>query len=114
MAIETKRAHVYSDTGRYLYDFKMLTYKNGWAQIDTKQDASYFGIWTNPDTREIFSYCEGDTSHTRCDTDEEYKQAIAEVVQWNKDAGYWLGIDPGFGEAMKERFTALGMSELLH
>ena len=27
---------------RYLYDFGLCSYKKGWAQVDTAQDASYF------------------------------------------------------------------------
>jgi hypothetical protein len=39
---------------------------------------------------------------------------VRSVADWNKEAGYWLGIDPGFGEAMKTNFVALGLGELLH
>ena len=28
---------------RYTYDFGHCSYENGWAQVDTAQDASYFG-----------------------------------------------------------------------
>ena len=73
---------------RYRYDFGACSYKNGWAQIDTKQDASYYGTWTNPAERKIFSYCEGDTTLTACDTDEEYKQELFKTVQWNRESGY--------------------------
>ena len=33
---------------RYVYDFGLCTYEKGWAQVDTAQDASYFGTWANP------------------------------------------------------------------
>jgi hypothetical protein len=112
MAIELVRDFASAD--RYLYDFKYLTYAKGWAQVDTRQDASYYGTWTNPTTRQIFSYCEGDLCLTKCDTDDDYRKAIAELVEWNKNAGHWLGIDPGFGAEMKERFANLGMTEFLH
>lgn len=112
MSIEIIRN--FSPADRYKYDFRLCTYALGWAQIDTRQDASYYGTWTSPERREIFSYCEGDTTLTRCGTDEEYRQALAEVVRWNQDHGYWIGIDPGFSPAMKERFTALGLAGLLH
>jgi hypothetical protein len=99
---------------RYVYDFKACTYAKGWAQIDTKQDAPYYGTWTNPQRREIFSYCEGDTTLVRCETDEEYVQEVRECASWNKGAGYWLGIDPGLGAEMRERFETLGLGDLLH
>jgi hypothetical protein len=99
---------------RYRYDCGACSAAKGWAQVDTKQDAPYYGTWTNPTTREIFNYCEGDTSYTRCDTDEEYVSEVNTLVEWNRERGYWQGIDPGFDEAMKTRFVALGLGELLH
>ncbi len=112
MAIQVVRDFTQAD--RYLYDFRVLTYEKGWAQVDTKQDASYYGTWTNPETRQIFNYCEGDCTLTKCDTDEDYCKALGETVEWNKNAGYWLGIDPGLGHAMEQRFRDLGLGEFLH
>lgn len=110
MAITLQRGfEVFSD--RYKYDFKVMTYANGWAQIDSKQDASYYGTWTNPERREIFNYCEGDTCLTRCDTDEDYIQAIRETADWNKSAGYWIGIDAC---VLRPTFERLGLTDLLH
>lgn len=112
MSIKLTREFAPAD--RYRYDFKYCTYANGWAQVDTRQDASYFGTWTNPYTLKIFNYCEGDTCLTECETADDYRQAIGEMHTWNKDAGYWLGIDPGLNDAMKARFAELGLTELLH
>jgi hypothetical protein len=112
MTIE--RITEFTPSDRYVYDFGACTYAKGWAQIDTRQDASYYGTWTNPERREIFTYCEGDTTLVRCSTDDDYKQALRDVIDWNKQAGYWLGIDPGFKEAMKNHFVRLGFSEELH
>ena len=33
---------------RYHFDFGECSACNGYAQVDTSQDAPYFGIWTNP------------------------------------------------------------------
>lgn len=112
MPIETIRDFAPAD--RYLYDFKMLTYAKGWAQVDTKQDASYFGTWTNPEKRQIFCYCEGDLTLTKCETDEEYIEALSDLVNWNRKSGYWLGIDPGLKPEMREKFISLGLEQLLH
>jgi hypothetical protein len=114
MAITLKRGSDFMGE-RYKYDFRVLTYQKGWAQIDTKQDASYYGTWTNPERRELFSYCEGDTCLTKCDTDTDYVQAIRECAEWNKSAGYWIGIDPGYGTGqMRDLFVNLGLEDLLH
>ena len=48
---------------RYKYDFRQCKPSDGWAQLDTKQDAPYYGNWINPLTLETLSYCEGDVSH---------------------------------------------------
>jgi hypothetical protein len=109
-----KRFDEFCPADRYLYDFRVCTYEKGWAQIDTRQDASYYGTWTNPERREIFSYCEGDTTLVQCDTDDEYRQAVQELAHWNKQPGYWLGIDPGFQPEMKQRFERLGLADFLH
>lgn len=104
----------FAPADRYLYDFGACTYAKGWAQVDTKQDASYYGTWTNPEKRQIFCYCEGDTTLTKCDTDEEYRQELFELVEWNRKNGYWKGIDPGLKPEMREKFVGLGLEELLH
>jgi hypothetical protein len=36
------------------------------------------------------------------------------VIDWNKEAGTWLGIDAGFSEPMKNHFVRLGFGEELH
>ena len=41
---------------RYTYDFGLCSYENGWAQVDTAQDASYFGTWANPTRLMILSF----------------------------------------------------------
>jgi hypothetical protein len=109
-----ERITEFSPADRYLYDFRVCTYANGWAQIDTRQDASYYGTWTNPTTREIFCYCEGDTTLIRCSTDDEYRDELRAVIDWNKSAGYWLGIDPGGITNMRDQFVALGFEDALH
>lgn len=98
---------------RYKYDSKHCTLAEGWAQVDTRQDASYYGTWTNPTRRAVFNYAEGDTYLVTADTDEEYKTILMETVNWNKECGYWIGIDAGSGE-LRDKFIALGLEELLH
>ena len=43
--------HEFAPADRYLYDFKVLTIDKGWAQLDSRQDASYYGHW-NPRQRQ--------------------------------------------------------------
>lgn len=106
---------------RYLYDFKVLTTDKGWAQLDSRQDASYYGHWINPTRREIFGYCEGDTTLTRCETDAELCNELARMAEWNAESGYHeyrngktIAIDSGFNDDLKAACVAAGISDYLH
>jgi len=113
MAIEITREFVPAD--RYVYDFGLCSTKNGFAQIDTKQDASYHGNWCCPSKRIVFSYVEGDCTTQIADTDEEFVQLIRESAEWHNANGYGpLRIDPGFDADLKATLVRLGLSDLLH
>ena len=45
-------------TDRYAFDTGPCSYANGFAQIDTRQDASYYGTWCSPVARTIVSFCD--------------------------------------------------------
>ena len=83
-----KTERMSSPVDRYWFDFGMCSYKNGYAQIDTKQDASYFGNWCSPTARKIVSYCEGDVTVQTADTDAEFVAAIREMEAWNAEHGW--------------------------
>ena len=100
---------------RYVYDFGLCSYENGWAQVDTAQDASYFGTWANPTRLMIFSYCEGDTTLKEAASPEEFTAELREIDAWNRAHGYGPArIDPGFDPEMKASFVALGLVAMLH
>lgn len=103
-----------SQIDRYAFDFKHCTYAAGYAQLDTAQDASYFGTWANPFRRIIVSFAEGDITIERCDTDAEFAEQIGNWARWNVEAGYTCGIDPGFNPDMHDRFDALGLGCFTH
>lgn len=109
-----KRFTSHGDTERYEFDFGECSYANGWAQIDTRQDAPYYGLWCNPTKRAVFSYCEGDRTLEFCADDIEFAAHLRSVADWQKKAGYWIGIDAGIDGTMRARFTALGVADLLH
>lgn len=64
---------------RYRYDHYLLA--RGWQQWDTEQDAWYFGIWVNPRTYEIFTYCEGDCIHVVCETAEAFRAELTDMAR---------------------------------
>lgn len=99
---------------RYKFDFKLCTSAKGWAQLDTRQDASYYGNWINPLSRELVSYAEGDLTHTLCEDDADFVATVRECCRWHKAAGYFLGIDPGLNPAIEAAFRRLGLAEFLH
>ena len=101
---------------RYRYDMGNCSYANGWAQIDTYQDAPYFGVWTNPERREIFTYCEGDLTLEKCDSADEYTQAIRDAISFYDSPRTPCRIDPGVNHdgPMALAFKALGLGDMLH
>ena len=87
----------YAPADRYLYDFGLCSYVKGWAQVDTAQDASYFGTWANPTRLLIFNYCEGDTTLKEVASPEEFSAELREINTWNRAHGHGPArIDPGF------------------
>lgn len=100
---------------RYRYDFDLCADSKGWAQVDTAQDASWFGTWASPSERKILNFAEGDVTLTICDSDEEFAQALRQIDQWNRDNKYGPAkIDPGFNPAIKAGFEAVGLADMLH
>ena len=100
---------------RYLYDFSLCSHEKGWAQVDTAQDASYFGTWANPTRLLIFNYCEGDTTLKEAESPEEFAAELRLIDAWNQAQGYGPAkIDPGFGLAMRAAFDSLGLAEMIH
>ena len=101
-------------TERTEFDAGMCSYANGYAQIDTKQDAPYFGTWVNPSTRRIVSLAEGDITIETAEGDEELVTTLRALAEWNEKAGWGFGIDPGTEARMEAEFKRLGVSDLLH
>jgi hypothetical protein len=100
---------------RYVYDFGLCSYEKGWAQVDTAQDASYFGTWANPAGLMIFNYCEGDTILKEAASPEEFTAELREIDAWNRAQSYGPArIDLGYDPAMKAAFEVSGLTDMLH
>ena len=103
------------DADRYKYDFKLCHPSKGWAQLDTKQDASYYGNWVNPTTLETFSYCEGDLTHVQYEDDAEFVAGIREAIGWHNEHGWGPAkIDGMCNDTIIQAFTRLGLTDVLH
>tara|TARA_R100000458_G_C8221269_1_gene205554 strand:- start:150 stop:509 length:360 start_codon:yes stop_codon:yes gene_type:complete len=103
-----------SAENRYVFDFDLCSVKKGWAQVDTAQDASYFGTWAHPKQFKTVSFAEGDTCIKTADTAEEFKTLIDEMVKFYIEDGSWKGIDPGLDEKNIQAWVDLGLASLLH
>ena len=111
--METQREFLPTD--RYVFDFKLCTTGKGWAQVDTEQDASYYGTWANPFELKVVSYTEGDITIRKADNEAEFVKEIQDIKQWNIEQGWnFYGIDPGFNEQLQNKFRDIGLSDYLH
>lgn len=99
---------------RYRFDFHACKLSNGWAQLDTRQDASYYGNWISPGERKLVSYCEGDVTVTTCDDDAEFAAYVNEAVAWHTERGYFIGIDAGGVASLEAAFDRLWLGDYLH
>ena len=100
---------------RYDFDFGECSVANDFAQIDTCQDAWYFGTWTDPFDLTIVNYAEGDVTTQTAESDVEYVKAIRELKAWYEEMERrFIGIDTMLSDRLTQRFTELGLSDLLH
>lgn len=99
---------------RYVFDFRHCRSVDGWAQIDTRQDAHYYGIWANPFTLEIITYTEGDVVKKKAEAPSEFCSEMDELIEWHRSRDDLRGIDPGLIDANRRRWIDLGYAKYLH
>jgi hypothetical protein len=99
---------------RYKYDFDLCPPAEGWAQVDTDQDAWYFGTWANPTALVIVQFLEGDENRTICESAEEFCAELRSMKLWNDEQGYGMAIDGMLREDLITAFQGLGLGDLLH
>ena len=104
----------FAPADRYMYDFRICVPSKGWAQMDTGQDASYFGNWINPITLELFSYCEGDTTHTQCTDTEDFAVTVRKTCDWYRERDDFRGIDAMMRPEIAHAFCRAGLAPYLH
>lgn len=109
-----KTIHEHCPADRYKYDWGLCSTSNGFAQVDTDQDAWYYGTWANPEKRIIFSYCEGDCTTIECDTDEEFITEMRKFEEWNIKMGGFCKVDAGLREGAQDPWKHLGLGDMLH
>jgi hypothetical protein len=102
------------DCDRYHFDFGECSYENGFCQIDTTQDASYYGNWINLTDRKAVTYAEGDVRYITFDTDDEMVAWLTRFKD-HKALGF-IHIDPGLNamyDRVVEQCKQLGITHML-
>ena len=94
---------------RYVFDFKLMP-TGQWAQVDHSSDFFGHGVWANPYSRKLVTWCEGDLYIVHCDTDAEFVERIREDAAFDT----FKGIDPFLNQKLRDRFVELGLAEFLH
>ena len=95
---------------RYRFDSGMCHFSKGFAQVDSEQDAPYYGQWANPIERKYVCFAEGDLDIMTFDNADEFAKHIREVAAMD----CFKGIDGMCSEPIIEGFKAIGLGDLLH
>ena len=99
---------------RYYFDRKLCSVEKGFAQVDTAQDAPYFGIWANPVSLTIVTYCEGDVTTQKAENTGEFVEEIRKLKEFYDNASRFIGIDCCLSKEIEARFAQLGLADLCH
>ncbi len=100
------RTEEFADGDRYAYDFGLC---RDFAQVNTSEDASWYGIWACPTRLVVFTFCEGDCTTVQCDTADEFRSEMLSVRAFAERMGKFLGIDPGSDPVKAAAWEALGL-----
>jgi len=93
------------DISRYNFDAK------GYAQLDTTEDAWYYGNWVDFKNFRIIRYAEGDVSIETCENKEEFKELLKKVVEYSKFDESFKGLDLMCDENNIKAFESLGLDK---
>lgn len=108
-----------SDGNRYEIDRGPCSYANGFCQIDTDQDAGWYGTWTSPERRIIATYAEGDIIVEKAEDDYEYRKALVNHLtshsHVNPNRPHAM-IDIGLTRSaeFREMFVSLGLASYIY
>jgi hypothetical protein len=75
---------------RYVFDWNLD--RGAWEQLDTENDASFFGIWINKAELRILSFVEGDVYLTLCTDADSYDAEVAELCSSLRPAPGFVAI----------------------
>lgn len=98
------------DLNRYYFDNgECNPVHTDFCQIDTWQDASYFGIWADPVGLQVVKFIESEVYRNEFDSEEAFAEEVRSVLEHNRQDGGHASVDPygnqadwkrlGFGES---------------
>lgn len=73
------------DLNRYDFDFPLI--RKGWLQVDTNEDASWYGNWVNLDQKRFVQFAEGDVTDIRFESCDEMVTYLRNFPMLHIDAG---------------------------
>ena len=122
MTVTKTRTHS-ENCDRYAFDYQHCQLSKGWAQLDTREDASYFGNWAHPEKLQIVSFAEGDVCVVSCESSDEFRAEIESMAVFyigrdctDKDGKRQLGtfrIDAGMSPAAEASWSSHGLKQYL-
>ena len=99
------------DGDRYQLDFDACSSRKGFAQIDSRHDAWYFGQWINPERLRYVSYCEGDITVLDFENAAEMRAFFRDNIATRED---FIGIDTLCNDALTRATCSAGLGQYLH
>lgn len=100
------------DLSRYYFDNgECNPTQTDFCQIDTWQDAPYFGIWADPVNLKITKFVESEVYRSEYDTEEEFTEKVEEILSFHRQDGGHAAID-GYGN--RDDWRRLGFGDDLH
>jgi hypothetical protein len=83
------------DLDRYHFDFSECNpAQTDFCQIDTWQDASYYGIWANPVELRIVKFIESEVYRDEFDSEAAFTKAVRSTLEHNRRGEGHASIDP--------------------
>lgn len=99
-----------SSLDRYNFDWGICSTKMGFAQVDTDQDFSHHGVWANPHSLTVISFCEGDVTVERANSVAEFVAKLRQINEFYDKCC----IDGMCDKDLIAKFTEQGLGDLLH
>jgi hypothetical protein len=83
------------DLNRYFFDNSECNpARTNFCQIDTWQDASYFGIWADPVGLRVVKFIESEVYRHEFDSEAAFREKVQSILEHNRDGGGHASIDP--------------------